>query len=381
MIYLYICLSYEDKFTNFYKDYKKEKKDIYNIINKIQIIEQIFIEKKIGNKIKETNNPDEVNVLLKWCNYFSNFINLLFFFIQNPNKNLFNNSSKDYEVSNEDDLPLILQRYNVIKSKIPSLLINKNIWDKYRGIYKAKRNLQNILLLKDVINNKTNLIETINELVIDILTENKLSNIEICKFIQKYLLPNIDWLKGNLNLSLGNYFKLKDLTDEVITEYKNCKFNELYGEENYLIQIQIIIVGIDDFKIFEKSLKLFNFEYNRNNKEERRRFENLINIIIENIGNKLKIYKKDDFDSLINIITFLINKKIKTDQINEIINLLEMNLAFSFLIDILCKILNDEIIKDKNINNDIVKYLLENCIKKNQIDVLITKITNKKKPN
>ena len=54
-----------------------------------------------------------------------------------------------------------------------------------------------------------------------------------------------------------------------------------------------------------------------------------------------------------------------------------MNLAFSYLIDILSKILNDDIINDKNINNEIVKYLLENCIKKNQIDVLITKITNK----
>ena len=109
-----------------------------------------------------------------------------------------------------------------------------------------------------------------------------------------------------MNLSLGNYFKLKDLTDEVITEYKNCKFNELYGEENYLIQIQIIIISIDDFQNFEKSLQLFNFEYKKNNKEERKIVESLINIIIENIGNKLKIYKKDDFDSLINIIKFLI---------------------------------------------------------------------------
>ena len=54
-----------------------------------------------------------------------------------------------------------------------------------------------------------------------------------------------------------------------------------------------------------------------------------------------------------------------------------MNLTFSYLIDILSKILNDDIIKDKIINNEIVKYLLENCIQKNQIDILITKITNK----
>ena len=54
-----------------------------------------------------------------------------------------------------------------------------------------------------------------------------------------------------------------------------------------------------------------------------------------------------------------------------------MNLAFSYLFDILSKILNDDIIKDKTINSEIVKYLLENCVRKNQIDVLVTKITNK----
>ena len=76
-------------------------------------------------------------------------------------------------------------------------------------------------------------------------------------------------------------------------------------------------------------------------------------------------------------IKFLISKGIKIQQIKDLINSIEMNLAFSYLIDILSKILNDDIINDKNINNEIVKYLLENCIKKNQIDVLITKITNK----
>ena len=62
------------------------------------------------------------------------------------------------------------------------------------------------------------------------------------------------------------------------------------------------------FQIFEKSFQLFNFEYNKNNKEERKIVESLINIIIEDMGNKLKNYEKDDFDSLINIIKFLIDK-------------------------------------------------------------------------
>ena len=44
--------------------------------------------------------------------------------------------------------------------------------------------------------------------------------------------------------------------------------------------------------------------------------------------------------------------------------------------EILTKILNEEIIKKKDINNDIVKYLLEKNIQKNEIDILITKITN-----
>ena len=40
---------------------------------------------------------NDVNDLLKWCNYFSNFINLLSFYIKNPNKlSLNKSSSKDY---------------------------------------------------------------------------------------------------------------------------------------------------------------------------------------------------------------------------------------------------------------------------------------------
>ena len=141
MIFLYVCLSYEDKFINFYNKNKTDKKEIYNIISQIQIIEKIFIEKKIGKKIEETNNAEEVNELLKNCKYFSNFIYLLSFYIKNPNKFPLNKevTSKIYETSNEDDLPFILKTYNESKSTIPSLSINKKIWDNYRGIYKVKK--------------------------------------------------------------------------------------------------------------------------------------------------------------------------------------------------------------------------------------------------
>ena len=125
MIFLYVCLSYEDKFINFYNKNKTDKKEIYNIISQIQIIENIFIEKKIGKKIEETNNAEEVNGLLKYCKYFSNFIYLLSFYIKNPNKFPLNKevTSKIYETSNEDDLLFILNTYNENKSIIPSLSI------------------------------------------------------------------------------------------------------------------------------------------------------------------------------------------------------------------------------------------------------------------
>ena len=61
MIFLYVCLSYEDKFINFYNKNKTDKKEIYNTISQIQIIEKIFIEKKIGKKIKETDNAVKTN--------------------------------------------------------------------------------------------------------------------------------------------------------------------------------------------------------------------------------------------------------------------------------------------------------------------------------
>ena len=237
IIFLYVSLSYEDKFITFYNKYKKDKKEIYNIINQIQIIEHLFIEKKLGKKIEETNNEEEFNELLKWCKYFSNFIYLLSFYIKNTNKLSLKQEvlSKTYEVSNEDNLPLILERYKEIKNIIPSFSVNKTIWDNYHRINQAKKNLDNLLLLKDLIHNKDDLNETINEVIKDTFNENKPSNLILLKYIQEKLLPNLDWFKGKLMLSLGNYLNLKDLTDEVITEYKKCKFNELFGEENYLV--------------------------------------------------------------------------------------------------------------------------------------------------
>ncbi len=132
-----------------------DKKEIYNIISQIQIIENIFIERKIGKKIEETNNVEEVNELLKNYKYFSNFIYLLSFNIKNPNKLPLNEevTSKIYETSNEDNLPFILKTYNESKCTIPSLSINKKIWDNYRGIYKVNKHLKNLLLLKYLIHN------------------------------------------------------------------------------------------------------------------------------------------------------------------------------------------------------------------------------------
>ena len=68
-----------------------------------------------------------------------------------------------------------------------------------------------------------------------------------------------------------------------------------------------------------------------------------------------------------------------TNQISELINLMQKNLPFNYLIDIFITMLNDNIIKDAEINNKIITFLLKNCITNNKIDYLITKITNKEK--
>ena len=68
---------------------------------------------------------------------------------------------------------------------------------------------------------------------------------------------------------------------------------------------------------------------------------------------------------------------IGSNQIKELILTIRTKLPFNHVLDILTTILNENIIKYKDINNDIINYLFENSLNKNKIDVLLTKIKNK----
>ena len=376
MIILYVCLSFENKFINYYNNNNKNKIDYF--LNRIQIVEELFIENKIGKKIEETKKKEEVDYFIKWCKYCSNFIYLLSFFIKNPNKiNIDFDFSKNYlKFSNEDNLKLMIQRYKEILKKIPSISKLKNIWKEYCKIYKSKKNLQNLLLLKDVIDDKKELIVSINEVIKNIFSQSKPSNLEICKLIQNNLTTNLEWMKGKIDLSFQNAFNLKDLSDEVIEEFKKCKLYELYGKEEYIMLQQALFIKTDNLKTLEKILKLFNFDCDKKNKREKEELD-MIDTIIDEIGNKLKNYKQDDEETLFNIINVILNKGIGTTKIKKLITSIELNLPFNYLMDILSKILNEKIIKNEDINNEIINYLIDNSIKKNQIDILLTKITNK----
>ena len=377
LIIIYMCLSFEDKFKQYYHNNKKDKKSINYELNQIQSVEELYIEKKIRKKIETSNKKDKVYELIKRCKYFSDFIFLFSLLIKNPNNFNFDFSKKYYEITNEDNIELIIKRYKEIKNKINSFSINKKIWQDYCLQFQSKNNLNNLLLLKDVIDDKENFISSINQVIKNIIADSNLSNLEICKIIQKNLTSNLDWMKGKINLNLANYFDLEDLSDEVIKEFKNCKLNELYEEQNLFLEQNFFILKSGSLKILENTLKLFNFDYNLKKKEEKNRFEEIIKSIINIIGNIFKNYKEYEEKYLYNIINFMLSIGIGSNQIKELILTIRTKLPFNHVLDILTTILNENIIKYKDINNDIINYLFENSLNKNKIDVLLTKIKNK----
>ena len=377
LMILYICLSYEDKFTNFYENSKKQnKKNVCQILNKIQSVEELFINKNLGKRIQESHDKKEVKDLLYSCNYFSNLIYLLSFYIKNPKKIQVDLSKNSYKILNEDNLELIISRYEEIKNQVPSVIISQNHWDNYRNIYKSHLNLKKLLLLHKVLNNQTEFFEAINYVIQEYL-ETSPSSLEICEFIQKFLTSNLDWIKGKFTVILGKYFNLKNLSNDEIEEFKKCKLKELCGEKIYIKQFESLISSADNLSIMEKTLKLFDFDY-INNEEEKKKFYPTIDFIIDEIVKKCKKYEENEYQSLFNIINFILFK-MNTNQISELINLMQKNIPFKYLIDIFIKMLNDNTINNAEINNKIITFLLKKCITNNKIDYLITKITNKEK--
>ena len=283
MILLYFSLSFEDKFINFLKSNENNKEQIYNVLNKIEVIEELFIEKKLGTIIQESNDVNEVNDLLNNCKYFPNFIFLLTFYIKNSNKLKLNEKifSKQYEISIDDNLKLMLERYKEIQNVDSSININKKIYEKYVNLYKSKLNWKPLLLLINEIDNKEELYKIINEIINEIFIKEEFNNIKICKFIQENLIPKIYILKGQINLILEKNFNLNDLSNEVIVEFKNCKLEILYGDEKYLEQQEKLINTTNNFKTLSDTLKLFTFE-----NIDKNRFDMLNNYIIEEIGKK-----------------------------------------------------------------------------------------------
>ena len=164
-------------------------------------------------------------------------------------------SKNSYKILNEDNLELIISRYEEIKNQVPSVIISQNHWDNYRNIYKSHLNLKKLLLLHKVLNNQTEFFEAINYVIQEYL-ETSPSSLEICEFIQKFLTSNLDWIKGKFTVILGKYFNLKNLSNDEIEEFKKCKLKELCGEKIYIKQFESLISSADNLSIMEKTLKL-----------------------------------------------------------------------------------------------------------------------------
>ena len=134
-IFLYICLLFE-KFNEYYKNNKKKKEIINEIIHLNQTIEYIFLKNKIEKFIETTSEFDKVKSILKECKFYDNFLYILSHLIKKKKRNKDNidiekYSNEVYDVAKDDDLNFIKENYDIIKSKIPNFYINENIINKY----------------------------------------------------------------------------------------------------------------------------------------------------------------------------------------------------------------------------------------------------------
>ena len=366
MLYLYICLSYE-KFVQYYNIVDENEKElIISLIHQNQTIEYIFIRNNIGKIIENSNNKDEVMSLINNCKYFSNFIELLIYFIKNPHKNKIkiDTNSAVYKVSSQDDITDIILKYKKIISII-TLDINEYIWYKYLKKFNEKKDLKKLIELKEVIKNISSLFFYINDSLNVYFEKYILSNNEILDFINEYLITNISWMKGNINFNLFKYINFTQLNNDFIERFKSLKLKELFNKENYEYFIINLLNRCKNFKEEEQIFKLIDFDDNYHNSLLGEKI--LIDIYI-----KLYQLDEDQFSSLINIIMFLNSKSFNLDNLIE-----QIYLSFSYktFIKIFSEILNKEIFKEEEILNKILKYFLDISLKYNQFEFILN-ITN-----
>ena len=376
MIYLYICLDFP-KFHTFYKTNHKSKELILEIITKNKTIENIYISNKILIKFKEKKIKD----MLNRCQYFENYLFLYYsFFLRN--KKIINNNLKDsLNISNNDNLDKIIQYYKTIYSNISNLNINKQIlkmFNKYCELFEKNQNIVSLIRLKSVIVNKEFYIKSINNCIINLCENLYFSNIQLMNFL-KLILISIDKLKGNFNFGdLWKKIDIENMDENFIKEFKNLNLKNYFNLTIYYSSQIYLIDKISDLKNMGKVLQIIDFNYNENIEEENRAKVKLFSHFYYKFRNLLETYNNKEFFSLIKILQILISNDENVEDIKIIILILEKKLTQNDLTDIFAKILDEDIFNNKEINEYILNYFIEKCLKYNQIDIIMNKITNPK---
>ena len=375
-IFLYICLLFE-KFNEYYKNNKKKKEIINEIIHLNQTIEYIFLKNKIEKFIETTSEFDKVKSILKECKFYDNFLYILSHLIKNKKRNKDNidiekYSNEVYDVAKDDDLNFIKENYDIIKSKIPNFYINENIINKYFSFLK-KNDIDKLIRYKNIFGVSKNLISKINECVQNILFSLKFKNFEICNFIQQYLNNNIDWLKQSITCyELINIFDWKNIDSNFIEEYRKLNLRLLFNKEYFQIYQNNLVEKNKNSDNINDIIQLIDFNFD--DTKEKEYIDNLLLTIIINIIQKNEEKNK----SLINILKTLVDMKIDNSYIEKFIKILGDNLPQENLIDLYIEILNNRIIDNKEINENILTHLNILSINGNKkFEKIISKLDDK----
>ena len=376
MIYLYICLDFP-KFKQFYDNNYRKKNSINKIISNNKTIENRFI---IENLID--SNENRIKEMLTNCKYFENYLFLYHSYFMKNNK-IINLDFKDsLIISNNDNINKIIQYYMDIKSKISHSSMNKEIvkmFNKYCVLFEKNQNINSLNLLDEVIEDTKLYINSLNNCIKNICENLYFSNIELVNFLKPILASNFDKLQGHFYyVDLLKKINIENIDENFIKEYKNLNLKHFFNLTIYYTTQSYFIDYISDLKNMEKVLQIIDFNYSKNIEEEKILIAEVISYFLHKFTNLLETYNNEEFSSLIKILQILISNDENLEDIKKIISILEKKLSQNDVVKIFSEILDKDILKNKEINEFILNYFIEKCLKNNQIDIILKKITNTK---
>ncbi len=376
MIYLYICLDYP-KFKEFYENNHKNKEIIYKIISNNKTIENRFIMENLIDF-----NENRIRDMLNRCKYFENYLFIHYSFFLKNNKIINVNLKDSLIITNNDNINKILQYYKDTQSNKSHSPIIKEIakkFDKYCVIFEKNQNIKSLILLEEVLENTNFYINSLNNCIQNICENLYFSNVELVNFLKPILFSNFHILKGHFNyINLWKKIDIENIDENFIKEFNLLNLKDFFELSNYYFSPVYLIDYVSDLNNMEKVLQIIDFNCSKNIRDEKIFIAQLINYILDKFINLLETYNNKEFSSLIKILQIFISNDENIEEIKKIISILEKKLSQNDLTDIFAKILDEDIFKNKDVNELILNYFIEKCLKNNQIEIIMKKITNPK---